>query len=911
MPADPAVKSSTTVRQSQRRPARRDSGDVYADNSTYAREIELKRSRGEISCAECRRLKIRCDKSIPCQSCQRRGCAALCPNGSLATGQGTRFVLAATEHLHRRIAKMSERIRDLEDALAIVQAKCSEEPHPLLGSGRIISNAGSEGPPITDQSSSGSQSVTDTFGMLSISDQGVSTFFGPTGGTEYLLINEVDSSHPSPRSDLDLTDSVRSSESPPILEGPGSRFSSAFPFTPIGQPSEVYDMILEQHLPRRDRAYELANLYLERCGWIFRAVPQQQVIDEMLPYFYGSGASGSSTSPVDYGAAHDLALMLLIFAVGSLVDFTLVLNNADAEHYHQLAVAAMGLQSVWDKPSLTTVQALHLYSIYYAMTGTESGPGGSGMEMSWGLLSLATQISQTIGLHRDSSKWNLPPDLVNRRRLIFWNIFEADSWQSLTTGRPPSFSRVYIDCQLPRSQNAPDEEPDESDFQSWFARFSYHCVAEVAIRTLSAIPPQYETILDLDRQIRDFPVPPEATAIVEGLSPPPDSDPIPMTASMQYFVISHSREILLLYIHRSFFAQTLIDCPTNPARSTYAQSFLSIYRAAHRVLKSIREQFALYPEVCSRIWPVWTYGFFATVVFGMIAIRSSRSPIASEAMTELNIAAELFGQAARYSRRADRALTSILKLRDKAEAALAAVHGHPSTPLSHDASQWDVKFESPEDDQDDLEIFAGKTRGPTILPSSQSPSRQAQSSPHSRSVHISPPIPSSTSHPQPFAPPQPRRSTPSYPVPGTSTHSSWVSQQAPVHAYHPHASDPWFRQVDYTQPQAHEHGWSGPQRPGHVVMTPDPSAHLQHSGVGPVPPYSAHPPPPPPVTQEFRQHEQMYSPAAAAFQGAHQAPFVVTPALAEMGLSRDSALEPRWTSLMHEAGFLDETSYGN
>jgi Fungal Zn(2)-Cys(6) binuclear cluster domain len=37
---------------------------------------------GEIACAECRRLKIRCDRIIPCSTCVKRGCTALCPNGS-------------------------------------------------------------------------------------------------------------------------------------------------------------------------------------------------------------------------------------------------------------------------------------------------------------------------------------------------------------------------------------------------------------------------------------------------------------------------------------------------------------------------------------------------------------------------------------------------------------------------------------------------------------------------------------------------------------------------------------------------------------------------------------------------------------------------------------------------------------
>ncbi|KZT25731.1 hypothetical protein NEOLEDRAFT_1064791, partial [Neolentinus lepideus HHB14362 ss-1] len=90
--------------------------------SDRQRTYDAKRARGEISCAECRRLKIKCDKNIPCNACVRRGCANICPNGSLSGGQGTRLILADTETLHRKITQLSERVRQLEDALAIMQA---------------------------------------------------------------------------------------------------------------------------------------------------------------------------------------------------------------------------------------------------------------------------------------------------------------------------------------------------------------------------------------------------------------------------------------------------------------------------------------------------------------------------------------------------------------------------------------------------------------------------------------------------------------------------------------------------------------------------------------------------------------------------------------------------------------------
>ena len=53
------------------------------------------------------------------------------------------FILANTEELHAKIAEMSERIQQLEDALAHLQSSVSADNHPLLRSDllRIKSSA--------------------------------------------------------------------------------------------------------------------------------------------------------------------------------------------------------------------------------------------------------------------------------------------------------------------------------------------------------------------------------------------------------------------------------------------------------------------------------------------------------------------------------------------------------------------------------------------------------------------------------------------------------------------------------------------------------------------------------------------------------------------------------------------------
>lgn len=79
---------------------------------------------------------------------------------------------------------MKERIRELEDALAILQAKNSNESHPLLRDDLVRVDAEAEEEVASEPMQGTSSDIMDAFGTLSMSDYGVSRFFGPTGGSE-------------------------------------------------------------------------------------------------------------------------------------------------------------------------------------------------------------------------------------------------------------------------------------------------------------------------------------------------------------------------------------------------------------------------------------------------------------------------------------------------------------------------------------------------------------------------------------------------------------------------------------------------------------------------------------------------------------------------------------------------------
>jgi hypothetical protein len=153
--------------------------------------------------------------------------------------------------------------------------------------------------------------------------------------------------------------------------------------------------LIRTYLPPWEQAVVMAESYLETATWIFRSVTRHQLINEMLPSIYGKRLAYPSEG---YNGPHDLALLFSIFALGSVLDVNLSTHAAESEgeHFNQLALAALCLQPVLEKPTLVTIQTLHVASIYHAMLGNEASGGESSMEFTWSLVNLAAHLAQTV-----------------------------------------------------------------------------------------------------------------------------------------------------------------------------------------------------------------------------------------------------------------------------------------------------------------------------------------------------------------------------------------------------------------------------------------------------------------------------------------------------------------------------------
>jgi hypothetical protein len=107
-------------------------------------------------------------------------------------------VLADTEKLHQKINVMSDRIRQLENALSILHSDLTREPHPLLTKellqiksiielhGAFGGQSDSSVPRVekSDEDVDNESQSLDAFGTLAIRDDGAATFYGRSAGSE-------------------------------------------------------------------------------------------------------------------------------------------------------------------------------------------------------------------------------------------------------------------------------------------------------------------------------------------------------------------------------------------------------------------------------------------------------------------------------------------------------------------------------------------------------------------------------------------------------------------------------------------------------------------------------------------------------------------------------------------------------
>ncbi|KAJ7144449.1 fungal-specific transcription factor domain-containing protein [Mycena epipterygia] len=299
------------------------------------------------------------------------------------------------------------------------------------------------------------------------------------------------------------------------------------------------------------------------------------------------------------------------------------------------------------------LQALVLAGMYYA-TG---GPRYS-VDSAWSIMSMACSLCQTLRLHREGAHTGFDNKTAQRRRAMFWEVYSLDTYEALSFARPLTIPLADITCEFPadteQTMNSAGRIIPGFYHTKW--KFTQDITAPMAQVYMSATPPTYEEVLDLDRRLRQF---------IESAPFPHYSGPT-FLAYLRSALIPRFCANMMVYMHRSSFVQALKDRPHNPLESPYVASFLAAYRGASGIIKADMRSFALFPQEFHRWWPIWKSLVNATFIVGSIVAKCPTSEIAPTAFRELQAAVALVEQGAIHSFLAEGSLPVLQRLRNRA-----------------------------------------------------------------------------------------------------------------------------------------------------------------------------------------------------------------------------------------------------
>ncbi|GJJ10570.1 hypothetical protein Clacol_004797 [Clathrus columnatus] len=607
--------------------------------------------------------------------------------------------------LSKTIAELTNRCRQLEEALRTLQAKYSNECHPLLDSNLLTSSHAEQLVTPTndhshhDEDQDELDAVQDSLGTLTI-DGGKANFLGRTAGmhlNDPLQIQQSD--------DPEVTDLL-----PPIMQGIASETLPTWViFSNLSERKVSVMDHMRSYLPSSEKAWSLSEIYFEHAAWLVHPITRDYFVNEIFEPIYSpnsSNTNGGGNSHRDRPESHELALLFMVFSLATLLDMSLPPNNVEAEFYHQLARAGLSCDPILVEPTVPAIQTLLLMSFYHWLGNRKHSE-----QISWGIMGLVINLSQNIGLHRDSAAWRLlDPKTMERQRLLFWELYSLELTEALNFGRPPSLSLSTIDCKMPddATQFAFTNDDLDPPFHSTKYRFFSVYLAPVIEAILGAKTANYTTVLALDRRVRDQDVAPLIefdTGRAPG-APIVDLTGPSLGVTMQKFMIVAWPHLTLLYLHRGYFVRALSEhqASQNLLEGRYAPSVLAIFRTSCVIIAMLQALEKVNGELAKRFWLYWCHGLAAAIVVGSIVAKAPDCPLAQPALDQINAAYALFEKAAQHQEpigRPAKALAIITRLRYRAHQAFTRLH----------SGKHSLVTENPDNpDDEELHILGGHTR---------------------------------------------------------------------------------------------------------------------------------------------------------------------------------------------------------
>ncbi|GAA6041112.1 hypothetical protein JCM8097_004118 [Rhodosporidiobolus ruineniae] len=644
------------------------------------------RQRQALSCQECRRLKLKCDRVWPCSSCRKRGCPDICPSGtSKPPGRAVR-IAAEFAALLRRVEDLEAVVKDLGGAERIPPPLKLEEAHkrsttitPELereieeggaASGAEGAREFEEGEEHDEEEDKPTEEQMKKMlvgvGALSIGESGRTRFVGAAAGPAFSFEDE------------EVGDTTAEEDEDPL----STDIISRYPFIQVGSgyPSRHEVERLRAFLPELDEAKRLSENYWNYLSFQFTPVESTVYWDD---YFT------AAFMPQDPHGTK-LACVFIVLSLGTLFDPSLPSTpNPLAHHYFVLSQAVLSASRFLSNGTLAAIQTLQL-SANYLLNFHDLREGGESLQN--GPLAMAGRMLVTQGLHRDGESFGLSGDELNRRRRVFYELLTLERMQAFISGRPYMLGKQHFDTKFP-------DDADDFCLAKWKLGL---LIGKVIGNAFSVAAPSYSTILALDQSLRDL-VSSTPDSLRSGALPhrafvdkPQGIPQVPPSPSaklrpgeleaggeelifkMRQHTMDQMFSQVLFYLHKPGFAQALLNHPDEPLRSPWAASVAAVsLETAVYLLAVAKSWVGLHPVVCPRWWHIFFHAFAASVAQSSLVIKSPSSMLAPHAWSQLNEAVSIFEHAGASGAPVAAFVPRLKVLREKAFGSLQAAIAVP------------------------------------------------------------------------------------------------------------------------------------------------------------------------------------------------------------------------------------------
>ncbi|KFZ02024.1 hypothetical protein V500_00474 [Pseudogymnoascus sp. VKM F-4518 (FW-2643)] len=678
-----------------------------------------RKQRPYYSCNECRRLKMKCDgRRDPGQTQQSR-----------RSGEQTRATNSDLEHQYmhdgqhndqstqRQLRKRRNEVRPSSPSrrsrtsLDINSPRLASAIETGIGVPicNVLDEASASNDPVLQSVDDAQQSG--SHGTLMLSQGGRSKYLGPTAGSEWLKDSETQ--------DISETPSITRVPSPEVDTGlAGQRSHSTFNTGPISfpfnaSPAHMSTRELLSQLPEKEEAWTLVESYYRYCAWHHDVAPKasfQNIFDRVY--------TPLDEQPTPYSVnAQEIALVFIIIAQGAMFNIEMANDDSSVEEWLQLSERALVKGDFLSNNTVAGLQTLHLMAHLHLQL--DKGRRGDNAWPVWGL---ATRLAQAMGMHRDGARWNLPREVVEERRKVFWEINAADTFQAYCFSRPCAINPEHCDTLFPTEAPTANGEKSYSILRFELSQIS----SEILNMAMRVRKPAFSSVVELDVKLCNFErnlphyircraalmaMPSRYPQFEKAIDESPEPSRRSITISFQQTNLALNISETIINLHRPYYAKALYDDIDNYARSAYASSFFTVIERCAIIIAIVTDIHARFPVVSARQWNLWYHVFGSALCLGTLILRDPSSEMAPFVLTQIDAAIVLFSSLLAHGARTPRYQRNLQWLSKLRSRVIARVSSASQTRQTSSQAAGNVEAQaSDKSDSEDAELVGWRTR---------------------------------------------------------------------------------------------------------------------------------------------------------------------------------------------------------